>query len=210
MDILKIGKSSYKSTYGIIDLSWWPIISSVSSVLAILFGSIWIYKPVSDKTNKWIGYLTFLPIFFFRLLSWQIIIITSVELSFVVLGVALVLNAASFYLIQGEKLFIEPLNSALLSLVLPTYKLPSTVVDDTFSMKALAALVTIGNTVLLTALSFIFGLHSMKLYDPWDPANDWPILFEERWFQIAFFSLLTLYFAATLPTLLLYLLSSIR
>ena len=207
MGILEIGNPSYQSTYGMINLSWWPIISSVSSVLAILFGSIWIYKPVSDETNKWIGYLTFLPIFFFRLLGWQIIIITSVELSLVLLGIALALNAAAFYAIQGDILFIEPLYSALLSLVLPTYKLPSTVVDEPLAMKALAASVTIGNTVIMTTLSFIFELHSMKLYNPWDSKNARPILLEETWFQIAFFSLLTLYFAATLPTLLLYLLS---
>jgi hypothetical protein len=204
MGILEINGFSFDSTYGRINLSWWPIVSCTCSIIMLLFGSLWIYEPVSSETNKWIGFFTFLPIFFFRLFSWQMIILTMVELSLCVIATILFTNIVILYAVQSRQLLIEPLSSAVLSIVLPMYKLPSTRAEKSVSIKALTLLVTCGNTILILTLGLICALQSYNVYNPWDSNKNWPIKFRAEWFYPAFWTLLSLFMAATVPSMLVY------
>jgi hypothetical protein len=64
-----------ENTYGIkIDLSWLNIVSSIFSIIAILFGSRWTVKSVQEETNACVAILVFIPLFFYRMVAWMIII----------------------------------------------------------------------------------------------------------------------------------------
>jgi hypothetical protein len=103
--------------------------------MGILTGALWIVAPVEKMTNSLIGKLTFLPIFFYRLLVWQIIMILLNSFScFAFVGVAFSNWIVLFLFIQ-DRLIVEPINHALLSLIFPVFKLPSSQVDDSFSLK---------------------------------------------------------------------------
>ena len=205
MDIYDKNDFYFESTYfGRINLNWWAMVSSFLSIFGLLFGSLWIYEPISSETNKWIGFFTFLPIFFFRLLGWQFIILATVELSLILVVAILITNVAILYLVQSSQLSIEPLTSAVLSLVLPMYKLPSTSVDRTVSVKALTLLITCGNVLIVLSLILIFVLHSFGVYNPWDCNNKRKIIFQEEWFHPTFWTLLSVFAAATIPSIMLY------
>ena len=61
----------FKNAYGIeIDFQWWPIVSSILSLIGILFGTLWMFDPIVKETNKIVGYFTFIPIFLFRFKIW--------------------------------------------------------------------------------------------------------------------------------------------
>jgi len=207
MGILEINGFSFESTYGRINLSWWPIVSSTCSIFGLLFGSLWIYEPVSSETNKLIGFLTFLPIFLFRLLGWQIIILTTVELSCVLIVAIIFINASILYSVQSHKLAIEPLHSAALSMVLPMYKLPSTQIDQADSIKTLSLLVIFGNLLIVLSLGLVFAFQSYGVYNPLDCSHKWIIKFHKEWFQPAFWTLVSLFVAATVPSFFLYIFS---
>ena len=49
-----------------INIQWWPVISSIFSLIGILFGTLWMFEPIVRETNKTVGYFTFIPIFLFR------------------------------------------------------------------------------------------------------------------------------------------------
>ncbi len=56
-----------RNAYGFeIDFQWWPVFSSIISVIGILLGTLWMFQPIVNETNRMVGYLTFLPIFAFR------------------------------------------------------------------------------------------------------------------------------------------------
>ena len=43
----------FKNAYGIeIDFQWWPIVSSILSLIGILFGTLWMFDPIVKETNK--------------------------------------------------------------------------------------------------------------------------------------------------------------
>ena len=148
------------------------------------------------------GFLICLPVCIFRLLSWLLIMVTLVDLSLVVVGLAFIMNAAILFFVQKDRLILEPLTSSLLSLVLPLYRIPSAEVDQTIAWKALWSLTLSGNALLMIVLSLIFGFHRAGKFNPWTPGDDsWPILLEEDWFHVLFWTLLAIFLAATLPTL---------
>ncbi len=65
------------NTFGIkVDLSWFSIVSSIFSVVSILFGSRWIVRPIKEQTNKYVAQLAFLPLFMYRMIAWLIIVST--------------------------------------------------------------------------------------------------------------------------------------
>jgi len=161
----------------------------------------WIFRPLFNKAGSLVGHLICIPICIFRLLSWQIIIVTLVEISFAVVAVALALNIIILLYVQEDWLILEPLSSSLLSLVLPLYQIPSAEVDQTIAWRALAGMTLSGNALLMIVMSIIFGLNKAGLFSPWTPEDDsWPIHLEEDWFHALFWTTLPLFRAATLPT----------
>ena len=137
----------------------------------------------------------------FRLITWQVIMITTVELSFGVVLVLFLMNARILFKLQTNMLTFEPLNSALQSLVLPVFRLPSVVVDENFALKVLLRLILAGNTLLMAILMLIFAFVKAEVFDPWAPGKEKRVIYLKReWFEVLCWTSLLLYLAATLPT----------
>ena len=154
-----------------------------------------------SKTGRVLGYLITFSVVMFRLIAWQVIMVTTVELTLGLVLVTFLLNAGILFKLQTNSLTFEPLNSALQSLVLPIFRLPSVEVDERFAMKVLMRLILAGNTLLVSVLLLMFVFVKAEVFDPWTPGPDkWLIHLEREWFEILCWTTLLLYFAATLPT----------
>jgi len=199
----------YNSYNEKIDVSWFPIFTTILSAIGILFGGLWIVQPIIDETNWWIGKLAFLPIFFYRMLAWQIIIITLESFSLLVCVVFLSINCLVLYLVQ-KKLTLEPINSSCLAIVFPMYKLPSVNIEAKVSLKILFWLVLCGNFLLLSVYILIVLLHYFDLYNPWcSEGPEWH-LFSEDFFTKSILPMVVLSLSATLPSSIVYVMARIR
>lgn len=119
----------YRAFIGYKTVNRFPIASTFYSVIGIFVGSLWTTEPIARETNSFVGKFTYLPIFLFRMLAWQIIIIMLVFFSIYIIACMLCVNWAVFFFSQ-EKLKLEPVCYACLSLVLPIHKLPSENVEN--------------------------------------------------------------------------------
>jgi hypothetical protein len=157
-------KNSYNGEK--MDLSWFPIVTTCLSAVGILIGGLWIVQPIVDEAGWLAGKLAFLPIFFFRLFAWQIIIITLESFSFIPFVFFICGNFLVLYFAQNQ-IMLEPISSACLSTVFPMYKLPSQNLDTKPSLKILFWLVLTGNINLFISYALIFLLHHYDNYNPW-------------------------------------------
>ena len=63
------------NTYGTtLNLTWISIVSSVFSVIGIFVGSGWTVNTIQKETNPYVANLVFIPLFFYRMFTWMIII----------------------------------------------------------------------------------------------------------------------------------------
>jgi hypothetical protein len=194
-------KKTWKNDFGIeIDLTWLPIVSTCLSVLGILTGALWIVAPIEKTTNSIIGKIIFLPIFFYRLLVWQIILIILNSFSFFAFAGFAFLNWIVLFLFIQDQLIVEPINHALLSLVFPVFKLPSTKVGDDFSLKIFFWMIVTGNSFLLLIHGTLYTLYHFDIYNPWCREDLSELLMPEELFQNVHFFFMALFAAATLPT----------
>ena len=99
------------------DLSWFSIISSIFSIIGMLSGALWITEPMEEVTNGLTAKLIFIPLFFYRMLAWLIIITFLHSFSFIVLGGLAMLNAGVLLISQKNKINVEPIVQAMLSLL---------------------------------------------------------------------------------------------
>ena len=99
---------------------------------------------------------------------------------------------------------LDPVYYSLLSLVFPTFKLPSNQLDHSISVKILVTLVTTTNLLLMMSISIIYGLYKMDKYNPWCHEDLTELLFEEEIFHRSFWFFFVLFLTATLPTLVVY------
>jgi hypothetical protein len=118
------------NTYGIkIDLSWFNIVSSIFSVIAILVGSRWTVKSIQEETNALVAILVFIPLFFYRMVAWMIIITLLHTFSLAVLGGFVLINILVFVFLQDPiengKFQAEPLAHSFLSIIFPVSLLPT-------------------------------------------------------------------------------------
>jgi hypothetical protein len=108
MGVLKLPGTeheTFRNLYGYeIDFHWWPILSLVISAIAILFGTFWMFQPIVEETNKIVGYLIFVPIFVFRLLTWLLVIIMLESFSLFLFGAAVLINAFVLFMVQKASL----------------------------------------------------------------------------------------------------------
>ena len=155
--------------YGIgVDLSWFNIVSSIFSVVAILFGSRWTVQPIQEETNALVSLIVFIPLFFYRMVAWMVIITLLHSFSLVVfVGFALI-NIAVFFFLQ-DKIEIEPLVHSFLSIIFPVSCLPTSDLNKNKSFKLLFWLVLIGNLALFGALTTLCLLYNYDVYNPWCP-----------------------------------------
>jgi len=90
-----------ENTYGIqIDLSWFNIVSSIFSIIAILLGSRWTVKSIQEETNALVAILVFIPLFFYRMVAWMIIITLLHSFSLPVFAGFVLINISIFYFAQ--------------------------------------------------------------------------------------------------------------
>lgn len=189
-----------------LDLSWFPIISTILSVIGILTGALWTVDPVGKETNSIIGKLTFIPIFFYRMLIWLLILIILDSFSVVVFVITAGLNMGVLLLVQGKtKLFIDPAKHALLSFIFPVYKLPSNKIASSVEMKILFWMVLIGNSMFLLAHGCIYCLYHFNVYNPWGNNLNNNLLVKEEWFKNINPLVIALFVSATLPISITYL-----
>jgi hypothetical protein len=183
------------------DLSWVPIVTTCMSIIGVLFGAVWIVEPVVKETNWIIGKLTFIPIFFYRMLVWLLILIILHSFSIIALVCFAALNWITLIFVQ-DQLEIEPVNHSLLSLIFPVYKLPSYKVSSRLLMKILFWMVLTGNPMLLVFHGTVYCLYHFNVYNPWSNGHYKELWIQEEMYQNINPVLAALFFAATLPILL--------
>jgi hypothetical protein len=175
---------------------WWPFLTTSFSICGIIYGSHWIIDPLSKAIgNRVFGFFIYVSIFFFRLLSWLFIVIFIAEHSFFVILAIFIVNIVVLVITQPDQCLIEKISTAILSLVLPMHKLPSTSTKDLISLKALTLFVCCGNLILMLSLGFIWIFRSN--FDPFR------IKVGVEWFDISYV-LLSIFVLATLSPFLIY------
>jgi len=118
----------------------------------VLAGTLWTVDPIDSKTRFYAGKLIFLPIFAYRLISWQVIFITLGDFSIVACFGFVMTNFLMLLAIQ-KGLLLEPINFAFLSMIFPIYKMPSAKQEMKNSLKMLFWMVITG-----LFLPFLFDL----------------------------------------------------
>ncbi len=83
-----------------IDLWWLNIVVSIISVANIIQESPWTVKPIQEETNAVVAILVFLPLFFYRMVVWMIIITLLHSFSLPVFAGFVLINIAIFYFLQ--------------------------------------------------------------------------------------------------------------
>jgi hypothetical protein len=155
------------NAYGIpIDLSWFNIVSSIFSVVAILLGSCWTIKPIQKETNDVVAILVFIPLFLYRMVVWMLIITILEIFSLAVFAGFALLNIAIFVFLQ-DTIDVEPLAHSFLSIIFPVSLLPSSdLKNNNSSLKLYFWLVLIGNLALFAVLIILFFLYDNDVYNP--------------------------------------------
>jgi hypothetical protein len=199
-------KNIIKNRFDIeVDLSWLPIVSSGLSVIGIIIGALWTVDPIGRKTNNIIGKLTFIPIFYYRMLIWLLILLILDNFSVIAFVITAGLNLLVLLLVQG-KLIIDPAKYTLLSFIFPVYKLPSNNNLTNEDMKILFWMVLIGNLMFLVFFTCIYCLYYFNVYNPWGSNQTNNLLIMEELFKNVSPLVIASFVAATLPIFITYLL----
>jgi hypothetical protein len=196
------------NTYGIkIDLSWFNVISSVFSVVAILFGSRWSVKPIQEETNAFVATLVFIPLFFYRMVAWMMIITLLHTFSLAVFAGFFLINILIFVFLQNP-IEVEPLAHSFLSIIFPVSLLPSSNFKNSF--KLLCWLVCIGNLALLGLLLILIVLYHYDVYNPWCSESSNKLILPESLMNNMHTLLMSLWSVATLPVIVCFVSKGLR
>jgi hypothetical protein len=196
------------NTYGIkIDLSWFNIVSSVFSVVAILSGSRWLVKPIKEETHKYVAILVFIPLFFFRMVAWMIIITLLHTFSLAVFAGFFLINIIIFVFLQNP-IEVEPLAHSFLSIIFPVSLLPSSNYSNSF--KLLFWLVCIGNLTLFGVVMILLVLYHYDLYNPWCSEASNKLILPESLMDNIHYWLMSLLSVATVPVIVCFVAKGLR
>jgi hypothetical protein len=204
------------NTYGIkIDLSWFNIVSSIFSIIAILVGSRWTVKSIQEETNALVAILVFIPLFFYRMVAWMIIITLLHTFSLAVLGGFVLINILVFVFLQDPiengKFEAEPLAHSFLSIIFPVSLLPtSTFKNSKNSFKLLFWLVLIGNLTLFGVLTILFVLYNYDIYNPWCAELSNKLLLPESLMNNMHYLMMAILSFATVPVMVCFAITSFR
>jgi hypothetical protein len=204
------------NTYGIkIDLSWFNIVSSIFSIIAILVGSRWTVKSIQEETNALVAILVFIPLFFYRMVAWMIIITLLHTFSLAVLGGFVLINILVFVFLQDPiengKFEAEPLAHSFLSIIFPVSLLPtSTFKNSKNSLKLLFWLVLIGNLTLFGVLTILFVLYNYDIYNPWCAELSNKLLLPESLMNNMHYLMMAILSFATVPVMVCFAITSLR
>jgi hypothetical protein len=205
-----------ENTYGIkIDLSWFNIVSSIFSIIAILFGSRWTVNSIKDETNSLVAILVFIPLFFYRMVAWMIIITLLHTFSLAVFGGFVLINIFVFVFLQDPiengKFEAEPLAHSFLSIIFPVSLLPTSNIKNTNkSLKLLFWLVLIGNLALFGVLALLFVLYNYDVYNPWCTELSNKLLLPESLMNNMHYLLMSILSFATVPVMVCFAITSFR
>jgi hypothetical protein len=204
------------NTYGIkIDLSWFNIVSSIFSVVAILFASRWTVKSIQEETNALVAILVFIPLFFYRMVAWMIIITLLHTFSIAVFGGFVLINILVFVFLQDStengKFEAEPLAHSFLSIIFPVSLLPTSNFKNTNnSLKLLFWLVLIGNLTLFGVLTILFLLYTYDVYNPWCSDVSNKLLLPESLMSNIHYLIMSIMLFATIPAFVCFLVKGFR
>jgi hypothetical protein len=205
-----------ENTYGIkIDLSWFNIVSSIFSIIAILFGSRWTVKSIQEETNALVAILIFIPLFFYRMVAWMIIITLLHTFSLAVFGGFVLINILVFVFLQDPiengKFEAEPLAHSFLSIIFPVSHLPtSNFKNSKNSLKLLFWLVLIGNLTLFGVLTILFVLYNYDVYNPWCSEVSNKLLLPESLMSNMHYQMMAILSFATVPVMVCFAITSFR
>ena len=101
-----------------VDFSWFSIVSSILSIGGMLNGALWVTEPLQKITDGWTAKIIFLPLFFYRMLAWLMIISILDIFSFLILAGLFILNSIVL-LVSQHKLAVEPILQSIMSLAFP-------------------------------------------------------------------------------------------
>jgi hypothetical protein len=206
-----------ENTYGIkIDLSWFNIVSSIFSIIAILLGSRWTVKSIQEETNAFVAICVFIPLFFYRMVAWMIIITLLHTFSLAVFGGFVLINILVFVFLQDPiengKFEAEPLAHSFLSIIFPVSLLPtSDLKNNNNSLKLLFWLVLFGNLTLFGVLTILFVLYNYDVYNPWcnkDVSSK--LLVPETLIKNMHYLLMSILSFATVPVIVCFAVKSFR
>ncbi len=153
-----------------IDVGWFQVVSTCLSIIGVLAGASWIVEPVSKETHAVIGKLTFVPIFFYRMIVWFFVMLIMTSFSAIAFMICAFLNWIVLICVQDEgetNNKNHPGRHSLLSLIFPIPNLPSDERDSKLKLKSLFWMVLSGNSMLLIYHSVIFCLYYFDVYNPW-------------------------------------------
>jgi hypothetical protein len=207
-----LGSSSFtvENGYGLkIDLSWFTIVSSIISVIGVLFGARWTVNPIGKETNGVVAFLIFLPMFFFRMLAWLTIITILHSFSFFVLAGFATLNVVVTKLAQGP-VDARPVLHTFTSLAFPVVQFPSSTLDDSVSLKLLFWTSVVGNFYLIAILGELFVLYSFDVYNPWCLKSESRLIVPEVLMNNIHFPIIALFASATIPIVIIFTLKCYR
>jgi hypothetical protein len=183
LNIIQMSTSDEKEANKIIYLNWWPIVSvalSITSMLVTNLSTCTLFK------QEWLHQVIVLaPVFFFRLVAWQLIVILLADKAFLAVVAMAVLNYTVLFVLHKDQSNFEPLSAAILSFLFPAPKL-----DQNVTLKMLV----LGNFLLMISLAIAW---SSKLHDLW--TLDMPTSISAAWIDVIFWSLITMFLAATVP-----------
>jgi hypothetical protein len=200
------------NTYGIkIDLSWFNIVSSIFSVVAILFGSRWTVKSIKAETNTVVAILVFFPLFIYRMVAWMIIMTLLHTFSLAVFAGIIFINICIFVFIQ-DPIEVEPLAHSFLSIIFPVTILPTLSFknDNNNSLKILFWLVLFDNLTLFGVLAILFVLYNYDVYNPWCSEASNKLLLPESLMFNSHYLLLSILSLATIPVVISFVIKGLR
>ncbi len=122
-----------------------------------------------------------------------------VEVSFIVFGILILVNAILIYAVQKNILKFEPLSFAILSMVFPMSHMIRRDLSKTDFVNKIASLIIAGNLVLFLALAIVYVLTAYNIINPWDSQQK--ILFTHSLFNTIYVVIYPTFLASTLPVI---------
>jgi hypothetical protein len=172
-------------------------------------------KSIQEETNAFVAILVFIPLFFYRMVAWMIIITLLHTFSLAVFGGFVLINILVFVFLQDPiengKFEAEPLAHSFLSIIFPVSLLPTSNFKNTKnSLKLLFWLVLIGNLTLFGVLTILFVLYNYDVYNPWCSKVSNKLMLPESLMNNMHYLMMSILSFATVPVMVCFMIRSSR
>ncbi len=154
--------------------------------------------------------IVFIPLFFYRMVAWMIIITLLHTFSLAVLTFFVVINILIFVFLQ-DPIQVEPLAHSFLSIIYPVSHLPLSKLDNNNNtFKLLCWLVLIGNLTLFGVLAILFVLYNYNIYNPWCSKFSNKLLLPEMLMNNIHYLIMSIMAFATIPIIVCFVVKGFR